>query len=145
MRVVLHRVRSAQASWDGQALACIELGLVALVGFGRDDAPQAVERMAGKVANLRIFEQGESKFGRSLLELDGQALVISQFTLCADFSRGRRPGLHLAASPEQARSLFESFSAGLRAAGARVQATPFGSRSQLDARHWGPFTVVLDG
>ena len=145
MRLVLQRVQRARAVADGEVVALIGAGLVLFVGFGRDDDDGLPERMARKVANLRVFEEGESKFGRSILEEGGEVLTVSQMTLLADTGRGRRPNFSRAAGLERSRQLYAAFGDGLELAGVPVVRAPFRSRLLVEAANWGPFTVVLDG
>jgi D-tyrosyl-tRNA(Tyr) deacylase len=146
MRIVIQRVTSATATRDSEVAAAIGNGLVAFVGIGRDDDSETARQMAHKLANLRIFEVEGSTFGRSLIEEQGEILILAQFTLCADTSRGRRPNFSRAASPEAARALFQELAHSLEQEGvARVVCGPFGSRLTVDVRNWGPFTVVLEG
>ena len=144
MRVVLQRVERAEAFLDGQSVAAIGAGLVAFVGFGREDGPEVVERLAHKAANLRVFEEGDSKFGRSLLDVGGEVLLVSQFTVMADTRRGRRPNFSRAAPIELAAELYALLADCLRSAGVRVAAGPFQARLVVDVRNWGPFTLTLD-
>lgn len=145
MRVVLQRVETATATHDGKEVARIGRGLVAFVGFSRTDDASVVDRMATKVARLRIFEDGDSKVGRSVIDIAGAVLTISQFTVYGDTSRGRRPGFSRAAPPDVAQQLYARFGNQLVAAAVdEVQAGPFRSRLMLDCRNWGPFTLMLD-
>lgn len=144
MRVVLHRVESARALHEGEPVARIGPGLVALVGFERGDGPSEVDHLARKVCNLRVFEAGDSKFGRSLLDRQGEMLVLSQFSLHADLGRGRRPGLHRNLAHEASRTLYRRFLDAVGREGVAVWGTPFASRILLEAVHWGPFTLVVD-
>ena len=145
MRVVLQRVRGARAVLDDTEVARIGGGLVAFVGFGRGDDPEVVARMAHKVAHLRIFERGDSKFGASVLEAAGEILTISQFTLYGDCGRGRRPDFSHAAAPDLARGLYAAFAERLRGEGVEhVAQGPFQSRLTASLDNWGPFTIMLD-
>ena len=145
MRVVLQRVEHAAASdlHTGAHVGRIGVGVVLYVGFGRGDELAVTTRMAHKIANLRIFEEGESTFGRSLVDVGGEALVLSQFTVMADTTRGRRPNFSHAAAPESARELYAAFAEAL---GQQVPtvAGPFASRLMVDARNRGPFTLPLE-
>ena len=145
MRVLLQRVRRATAILDGTPVANIGLGLAAFVGFGRDDTQEVVCRTAEKVAHLRIFDQPGSAFGRSLLDVDGEVLTLSQFTLCADTSRGRRPDFSRAAPVDRAARLYVGFARALESAGVhRVVAGPFRQRLVVEVENWGPFSLVID-
>ena len=127
-------------------MGAIGAGLCVLLGVAASDTSDASERLAAKVARLRIFENEAGKLDRSLLDTGGEALVISQFTLIADSKRqkGTRPDFSLAAPRAQAEPLYESFCEALRAAGVPVQAGVFGARMQLDLVNDGPVTIVLD-
>jgi len=119
-------------------------GLVVLLGVAHDDSVEIAERLAGKVARLRIFENDDGRFERSLQEAGGAALVVSQFTLIADTRRGNRPSFTDAARPEVAEPLYESFCATLEREGVRVARGVFGARMQIALVNDGPVTVVLD-
>jgi D-tyrosyl-tRNA(Tyr) deacylase len=146
MRVVVQRVQRASATTlEGEPVAEIGPGLVAFTGFGRHDTVEIADRIAGKLANLRIFESEGSKFGRSAIDAGAEVLTVSQLTLYADTSRGRRPNFSRNAATEVARELYRCFTTRLAATGVkRVVAAPFQSRLVVDASNWGPFTVVLD-
>jgi D-aminoacyl-tRNA deacylase len=122
----------------------IGAGLCVLLGVARDDGAAEVERLAGKVARLRIFENEEGKFDRSLLDVGGAALVVSQFTLIADTAKGNRPSFAAAAPPEQAEPLYEWFCAELRGLGVPVETGVFGARMAVELVNDGPVTVVLE-
>ena len=115
-----------------------------LLGVARGDTPEDAERLAGKVARLRIFENDKGKFDRSLLDAGGAALVVSQFTLIADTAKGNRPSFSAAAPPEQAEPIYEAFCAGLRELGVEVATGVFGGRMQLELVNDGPVTIILD-
>jgi D-aminoacyl-tRNA deacylase len=117
-----------------------------LLGVARDDDEAATERLAGKVANLRVFENESGKFDRSLLDVGGSALVVSQFTLIADSKRqkGTRPDFSKAARPEQAEPLYEHFCQALRDLGVHVETGVFGERMTVEIVNDGPVTIILD-
>jgi D-aminoacyl-tRNA deacylase len=121
----------------------IGAGLVVLLGVACDDGVDAADRLAGKVARLRIFDH-EGRFDRSLLDTGGEALVVSQFTLIADTSRGNRPSFSNAARPEEAEPSYERFCASLRELGVPVETGVFGASMQLELANDGPVTVVVD-
>jgi D-aminoacyl-tRNA deacylase len=143
VRAVLQRVTRAAVSWDrGQEE--IGLGLAILLGVGPADDEGVAERLAGKAAQLRIFEDEDGKTNLSLEEVGGEALVVSQFTLYADTSRGRRPGFTGAAAPELADRLYRHFAAALAARGITVRMGSFGAEMDVELVNHGPFTVLLD-
>jgi D-tyrosyl-tRNA(Tyr) deacylase len=115
-----------------------------LVGIADGDVETDAQRMAGKVARLRVFEDEEGKFARSLLDVGGAALVVSQFTLLADTRKGNRPSFTHAARPEHAEPLYESFCATLEAAGVPVERGVFGARMEVELVNDGPVTIPLD-
>jgi len=115
-----------------------------LLGVARDDDVAAARGLAGKIARLRIFENDEGRFDRSLLDVAGAALVVSQFTLIADTRKGNRPSFSEAAPPEVAESLYETFCAELTALGVRVERGVFGARMAVELVNDGPVTIVLD-
>jgi len=122
----------------------IGAGLCVLLGVARGDTAADAERLAAKVANLRIFENEEGKFDRSLLDVSGAALVVSQFTLIADTAKGNRPSFSEAAAPEEAEPVYEAFCAALREAGVPVETGVFGARMAVELVNDGPVTIVLD-
>ena len=122
----------------------IGAGLCVLLGVARGDTAADAERLAGKVANLRIFENEAGKFDRSLLNRGGSALVVSQFTLVADTAKGNRPSFSDAAPPAAAEPVYEAFVAALRALGVEVTTGAFGARMRVELVNDGPVTVVID-
>ena len=138
----MQRVSSARVTPGGE----IGSGLCVLLGVAAADESGAAARLAGKVARLRIFENDDGKFDRSLLDVGGEALVVSQFTLIADSRRqkGTRPSFSDAARPEQAEPLYEAFCGVLRDLGVPVRTGVFGARMQLEVVNEGPVTIVLD-
>jgi D-aminoacyl-tRNA deacylase len=146
LRAVVQRVSEAAVNVEGEDVVSIGAGLLVLLGVAADDGPEEAERLAGKVARLRIFENEEGKFDRSLLDTAGEALVVSQFTLIADSRRqkGTRPDFSKAARPEVAEPLYEHFVEALGNLGVRVQAGVFGARMQVALVNDGPVTIVLD-
>ena len=141
MRAVVQRVSRASSRPGGT----IGPGLCILLGVAEGDRPQTAERLAEKVANLRIFENDDGKFDRSLLETGGSALVVSQFTLLADTRKGNRPSFTEAARPEEAEPLVERFVAALRDLGPSVETGVFGARMVVELANEGPVTIVLEG
>jgi D-tyrosyl-tRNA(Tyr) deacylase len=122
----------------------IGAGLCVLLGVARGDTAADAERLAGKVANLRIFENEDGKFDRSVLDTGGAALVVSNFTLIADTAKGNRPSFSEAAPPKRAEPLYEAFCAALAALGAAVERGVFGGRMRVELTNDGPVTIVLD-
>ena len=129
---------------DGAVRGEIGAGLVVLLGVAEGDDPGAALWLAARVARLRIFENAEGKFDRSLLETGGEALVVSQFTLIADTAKGNRPSFSHAARREQAEPLYERFCEELRGLGVPVEQGVFGARMQVELVNDGPVTIVLD-
>ena len=127
----------------GEVVGEIGQGLCVLLGVSREDGEDEAARLADNVAKLRIFENEEGRFDRSLLDVGGEALVVSQFTLIADTAKGNRPSFSEAAAPEAAEQLYESFCAALREAGARVETGRFGARMAVELVNDGPVTIVL--
>ena len=144
MRVVVQRVSRASVSVDGETVASIGRGLLLLVGAAQGDGEKEARRLARKCAELRIFSDAEGKFNLSLLDVGGEALVVSQFTLLADTRRGRRPSFVGAAAPETGEPLVEAFSAAMREEGVPTQAGRFGAKMTVELVNEGPVTIVLD-
>ena len=144
MRAVIQRVRCASVTVGEERIADIGRGLVVLLGVAAGDGPEDAARLARKTAELRIFADAAGRFDLSLLDISGQALVVSQFTLLADTRKGRRPSFTQAAPPEEAEPLVETFCATLRDAGVEVQTGRFGARMLVEIQNDGPVTIVLD-
>ncbi len=145
MRVLLQRVTSAAVRVADETVGQIGEGLVLLVGVGHDDGEPEADKLAGKIAGLRIFNDESGRFDRSLLDVGGGVLVVSQFTLYADSRKGRRPSFTDAAQPEQARELFDYFVAKLRGLGINpVETGKFGEHMSVDIHNDGPVTIWLD-
>jgi D-tyrosyl-tRNA(Tyr) deacylase len=143
VRAVVQRVLRARVVVRGETVGAIGPGLCVLLGVASDDESADAERLAEKIARLRIFENETGKFDLSLLDVGGEALVVSQFTLIADTTKGNRPSFSDAAPPEQAEPLYEAFCASLRALGLGVQTGLFGSRMQVELLNDGPATLAL--
>ena len=139
MRAVVQRVSRASSTPGGR----IGPGVCVLLGIAEGDDAAAVERLAEKVARLRVFENEAGKFDRSLLDTGGAALVVSQFTLIADTAKGNRPSFSGAAPPEVAEPLYERFAEVLRGLGVRVETGVFGARMAVELENVGPVTIVL--
>ncbi len=144
MRAVVQRVASARVLVDGEVVGEIGQGLCVLLGVARGDGPDQAERLAGRVARLRIFENDEGRFDRSLLDTGGAVLAVSQFTLIADTAKGNRPSFTDAAPPEEAKPVYERFCAALGELGIEVATGRFGARMAVELVNDGPVTIVLD-
>ncbi len=129
----------------GEVVGEIGAGLCVLLGVARGDGPEQAERLAGKVARLRVFEDDAGRFDRSLLDVDGEALVVSQFTLLADTAKGNRPSFTEAAAPEEAEPVYERFCEELGRLGVPVASGVFGARMEIELTNDGPVTIVLRG
>jgi D-aminoacyl-tRNA deacylase len=144
LRAVVQRVAEARVQVDGEVAGEIGPGLCLLLGVAREDDAAAAERLAGRIARLRIFENDEGKFDRSVLDAGGAVLVVSNFTLIADTAKGNRPSFSEAAPPDQAELLYESFCATLRELGVPVETGAFGARMRVEIVNDGPVTILLD-
>lgn len=145
MRAVIQRVARGSVSVDGEVIAAIGPGLVILIGVKTGDGEEEAAWLAQKIAHLRIFADQEGKFNRSLLEVGGEALVVSQFTLYGDAQRGRRPSFSDAAPPEVAAPLIDVFTQRLHEAGVRcVETGRFGAMMLVEILNDGPVTILLD-
>lgn len=144
MRAVVQRVSRARCLVGGEETGATGPGFLVLVGVAPADTPEDAERLARKVARLRVFDDGTGKFGRSLLDTGGGVLSVSQFTLFADTTRGHRPSFIGAAPPEQGRALYAAFNTALRAQGLAVGEGVFGAHMELELVNDGPVTIVLD-
>jgi D-aminoacyl-tRNA deacylase len=143
MKAVVQRVARASVRVEGEVAGEVGAGLCVLLGVARGDGPTEAERLAGKVARLRVFEDGEGRFDRSLLDTGGEALVVSQFTLLADTAKGNRPSFTEAAPPGEAEPLYEAFCEAVRALGVEVATGVFGARMALELVNDGPVTIIL--
>lgn len=145
MRIVLQRVKSASVRVEGEVISEIGPGLLLLVGVARGDGEPGADWLAEKVAGLRIFNDEEGKMNRSVLEVGGEVLAVSQFTLLADTRKGKRPSFIRAALPEEAEPLFDYLCDRLRAAGvASVETGRFGAMMDVALVNDGPVTIVLE-
>jgi len=144
MRAVVQRVSQACVVVDGETVGSIGAGLCILLGVATGDGEAEADRLAGKVARLRIFENDAGKFDLSLVDSGGEALVVSQFTLLADTAKGNRPSFSGAAPPERAEPLYEHFCQALRDLEVAVATGIFGARMAVELVNDGPVTVVLE-
>jgi D-tyrosyl-tRNA(Tyr) deacylase len=144
MRAVLQRVSRAQVTVESRVTGSIGAGLMVLLGVGRDDSSAVATLMAEKVSNLRIFEDEQGKMNRSLLDVRGAALVVSQFTLYGDARGQRRPSFMAAAAPDKALALYEEFCAALRQLGVTVETGVFQTTMSIELVNEGPVTILLD-
>jgi len=140
VRAVVQRVARARARPGGE----VGHGLCILLGVAQADGAEVAERLAGKIARLRIFPDDEGRFDRSVLDVGGAALVVSQFTLLADTAKGNRPSFAGAAPPEDAEPLYERFCDELRTLGIPVETGVFGAKMEVELVNDGPVTIVLD-
>ena len=144
MRAVVQRVRRASVEVDGEVVGAIGPGLLALVGVTHDDGPAQAEKLAAKLANLRIFDDDDGVMNRSLLDAGGEALVVSQFTLYGDTSRGRRPSWIAAARPEHAGPLVAAVVDALRGLGPTVATGTFQAEMLVELLNDGPVTLLVE-
>jgi D-tyrosyl-tRNA(Tyr) deacylase len=144
MRAVVQRVSRAKVTVDSWTAGEIGMGLLVLLGVSREDAENDVDYLAEKVIGLRVFEDAEGKMNRSILDVGGSVLVVSQFTLYGDVRRGKRPSFDAAAIPEAARRLYELFVEHMRAAGLRCETGRFQEMMQVELVNEGPVTILLD-
>jgi len=145
VRAVVQRVAEARVCIDGEVVGEIGPGLCVLLGVAQGDDEASSERLAGRVGRLRVFENDEGKFDRSLLDTGGAALVVSQFTLIADTTKGNRPSFSDAAPPDLAEPLYERLCAALRELGVPVETGVFGARMRVELVNDGPVTILLEG
>ncbi|WP_404443993.1 D-tyrosyl-tRNA(Tyr) deacylase [Sutcliffiella horikoshii] len=144
MKVVLQRAKRAEVRVDGEVVGKIDRGLMLLVGVTHEDTPQDAVYIAEKVANLRIFEDEQDKMNLSLLDVKGQILSVSQFTLYGDCRKGRRPNFMDAAKPDHAETIYEAFNEELRGKGVTVETGRFGAMMDVDFVNDGPVTLILE-
>jgi D-tyrosyl-tRNA(Tyr) deacylase len=144
MRAVLQRVASARVNVDGRTVGEIAAGLLVFAAVERGDGPEDIKYTAGKIKDLRIFEDEVGKMNRSVAEAGGAVLVVSQFTLCGDCRKGRRPSFDDAEAPAIAKPLYESLVAGLRALDLKVETGEFEAHMHVELVNDGPVTLMLD-
>lgn len=144
MRALIQRVSQASVSVQGNIVAAIEQGLVALVGVARGDSEADARYLAEKTSNLRVFPDESGKFNLSTLDISGEVLVVSQFTLVASTRKGRRPSFTEAAPPEEAEPLVDTFAQFLRSAGLKVKTGRFQQHMLVEIHNDGPVTIFID-
>ncbi len=144
MRVLLQRVERASVAVEGREVAAVGRGFVALVGVTHDDTPETAARLAAKLVKLRVFDDERGLMNRSILDVGGELLAVSQFTLYADTRKGNRPSFTGAAPPAQGEELYEAFVAAVRAAGVPVATGVFGAHMQVTLVNDGPVTILLE-
>ncbi|WP_149427663.1 D-aminoacyl-tRNA deacylase [Exiguobacterium acetylicum] len=144
MRVVLQRVKEASVTVDQEVIGQIKQGFLLLVGVTHEDTIDQVNWLADKIAGLRVFEDEEERMNRSLQDVDGQILSVSQFTLYGDVKKGRRPAFTEAAKPDVANELYEAFNERLRAQGLTVETGQFGAMMDIALVNNGPVTLILE-
>jgi D-tyrosyl-tRNA(Tyr) deacylase len=144
MKAILQRVNKASVTVDGSRIAEIQKGLLVLLGVKKGDTDEKTKELADRCANLRIFEDDKGKFNLSLIDTKGEALVVSQFTLLADMTKGRRPSFSDAEEPEHAKELYESFISYLRELGITAKGGIFGARMLVSLDNNGPVTLILE-
>jgi len=144
MKIVVQRVLRSSVSVNDEVIGEIDRGLMILFGAEKGDADESVNALADKVLNLRIFADDQGKMNRSCLDIEGEILVVSQFTLAGDCSRGRRPGFDNAAVPEEAKRLYQNFIKKLAESKLNIQEGQFGADMQVDIVNDGPVTFILE-
>ncbi len=144
MRAVIQRVKKASVSVDGKIVGQIDKGVMILLGVGKDDTESDIDYLVEKIANLRIFEDNEGKMNLSVLDVDGDFLVVSQFTLYGDCRKGRRPSYTESAPPVMAKQYYERFVEQLKTYGRKVETGIFGAMMLVEIHNDGPVTLLLD-
>ena len=144
MKALLQRVTHASVSIAGDCVGSIRQGIVLLLGIGYEDGPEQIEKLCQKVCKLRIFDDEEGVMNRSLLDIGGEALVVSQFTLMANCRKGNRPSFVKAGAPAHAEQIWNGFNDALRAQGLEVKEGRFGSHMRVRLANDGPVTIILD-
>lgn len=144
MRAVVQRVKSSKVTVDGEVIGSVNRGFNVLLGISKDDTIEDVDYIKDKIVNLRVFEDEDNKMNKSLLDIQGELLVISQFTLYGDCRKGRRPNFMEAMKGSEAEKLYETFLEEIKKSGLRVQCGKFGADMTVDIVNDGPVTILLD-
>lgn len=144
MRAVIQKVKKASCTVENEVTGQIGQGLVVLLGITHDDTEKDIEHLAEKIINLRLFATEDKYFEKSLLDVQGELLVISQFTLYADTSKGRRPSFTEAAKPEEANELYKKFIETLKEKGVKTEQGVFGAMMDIELLNSGPVTIIVD-
>jgi D-tyrosyl-tRNA(Tyr) deacylase len=144
LRVVVQRVSSASVAVAGQVVGRIGAGLLVLVGVANGDGPADIDYVSSKIREVRVFDDAQGRMNRSIADLGGAILLVSQFTLLGDARKGRRPAYDLAAAPDIAQGVYEALTARLRSSGVPVETGVFGARMEVTLVNDGPVTILLD-
>ena len=144
MRAVIQRVKESKVVVEGKVVGQIGKGLNILLGIGKGDTEEDIKKLVKKILNLRIFENEEGKFHYSLLDVGGEVLVVSQFTLYANVKKGRRPSFEEAEEPVRAKELYEKFVREIKSYGVKVETGIFGAMMDVYILNWGPVTIIID-
>lgn len=144
MKVVIQRVKRASVTVDNKVIGSIERGLLLLIGIGKADTKEVVDKYLDKIVKMRIFADNEGKTNLSLSDVNGEILAVSQFTLYADCKKGNRPNFLMAANPDKGRELYDYFLEECRKRILKVEAGEFGADMEVSLLNDGPFTIVLD-
>lgn len=144
MKVLIQRVKNASVTIEGELFSSIEHGILALVGIEKGDTKEAVEKLAKKVVNLRIFPDDAGKMNRALIDINGEMLIVSQFTLCGDCKKGTRPSFDKSAPPEIANNLYEYFVELVSEQGIKTATGKFGAMMEVSLINDGPVTFMLE-
>jgi D-tyrosyl-tRNA(Tyr) deacylase len=144
VRLLVQRIREAKVTVDGEEIARVGPGLCLFLGIAKDDTSQGADYLVAKALALRIFEDSAGKFNRSLAEVRGEVLVVSEFTLYGDCSRGRRPSFSAAAAPPEAEALYDYFVQKLRQSGLKVASGQFQAKMEVSLTNDGPVTFLLE-
>ncbi|AAC06704.1 D-aminoacyl-tRNA deacylase [Aquifex aeolicus] len=144
MRAVIQRVKKSWVEVDGKVVGSINEGLNVFLGVRKGDTEEDIEKLVNKILNLRIFEDERGKFQYSVLDIKGEILVVSQFTLYANVKKGRRPSFEEAEEPKRAKELYEKFVDKIKESGLKVETGIFGAMMDVFIENWGPVTIIID-